>query len=148
MFGGSVPKRRSGPLEERLRRAVAEFTKPRGAAVRFAKLIDRPPSWLTEYKQGENHASLDTSVALMRAIGWRLEDVLSPEPLDPDALTLLAQIQGLEPEPRALILEMVTRASGGDALVVVATPQSRERRSTDRLRATRRVADRQRAPSR
>lgn len=141
-----MPKRRHGPLEERLRKAVAAFTKPRGAAVRFAALIGRPASWVTEYKQGSNHASLDTSVAIMRAIGWRAEDVLAADPIDEDALTLLSRIQALDPAPRALVEEMVRRAAGGDALVVVEAPPSRARRTPDRRRRMRPIVDKAQVP--
>jgi len=43
----------------------------------LADAIGRPPSWVTEYINGENHANLDTSVALMRYLGWSLAENLS-----------------------------------------------------------------------
>jgi hypothetical protein len=138
----SVSRRRGGPLEDRLRRAVALYVSRRGAAQELAAQIGRPPSWITEYKQGTNHANLDTSIALMRAIGWRPEDVLSSGPIDEEALTLLARIRELGEEERALAMEFVERVSGG--AVVFVGPRSPARRMPAHLQAGRRAGGKQR----
>jgi hypothetical protein len=114
------------------------YVRRRGAAREVATAIGRQPSWITGYKLRENHANLDTSVALMRAIGWTPEDVLSSEPIDEEALTLLAQIRDLGEEDRALVVEFVERVSGG-AVVFVAS-RSRGQQTPARRPVTRRVA--------
>lgn len=134
-----MPKRRGGPLEERLRRAVAAFTRQRGTGGAVAAAIGRPSSWLSEYKQGFNHAGLDTSIALMRVIGWRSEDLLSLDPVDEDALELLSEITRLDAEQRAVVREFLSLMRGGASLVVAGP--SRETRKPVLARPMKRAAD-------
>lgn len=87
--------RRRGELEEKLRAAVGRYVRPDGLRSEagrnkaVAEAIGRPPSWVTEYINGENHANLDTSLALMRCLGWSLardlKDVVAPPRLGSEA---------------------------------------------------------------
>jgi hypothetical protein len=90
----------------------------RGATARLAKQIHRPANFITEYKQGRTHANLDTSIALMRALGWRPEDLLSARPFDEEAIALSARITELKEAQRALVREFVDWVSRGDEVLV------------------------------
>lgn len=74
--------RRRGELEERLRTAIAKYVRPDGGRSgggrnkALADYLGRPASWVTEYIDGENHANLDTSLALMRFLDWTLTENL------------------------------------------------------------------------
>lgn len=99
--------RRRGDLEERLRAAVKVYVRGpegdrsyQGRNKKVATAIGRPESWVTEYINGENHANLDTSLALMRFLGWSLTADLSGASgpsLDPE---LIAQLQDAETAER------------------------------------------------
>lgn len=111
-----MPRRR-GELEEKLRSAVIAYVRGKetraqdGRNKEIAERIGRPPSWLTEYMDGENHANLDTSLALMRAIGWTVNENLAelisseiePEVLnalrDPQVSDLIREFQRLRKHP-------------------------------------------------
>lgn len=73
-----MARRRQGKLEERLRAGITAQVRGRqGKNKELAEQIGRPGSWVSEYMGGENHASLDTSLALMRFLGWRLNEDLT-----------------------------------------------------------------------
>jgi hypothetical protein len=114
----------------------------RGAATRLAKQIQRPVNFVTEYKQARVHANLDTSIALMRALGWRAEELLSPDPIDEDAIALAARITALDADRRALVREFVDRIAGGAEVLV--TLRSPERRTQSRPPPTTRAGGRRR----
>lgn len=90
-----MARRRAGHLEEVLRDAVGRFVRgKRGRSQQLADYLKRPSSWVTEYLDRQNHANLDTSLALMRFIGWRVDVELasfSPPPIDPDVLDALRE---------------------------------------------------------
>lgn len=123
-----MAKRRYGPLEERLRAAVdALVGGSRGRNQEVAAKIDRPPSWLTVYRGGRTHANLDTSLALMRVLGWALtedlRDATAPA-VDPDLLLKLTDSKNAEqvraflelPAPmRAALILMPTHLATADS---------------------------------
>jgi hypothetical protein len=111
-----MAKRRRGAEEERLRAAIGKWVRPDGVRSEHkrnktvAEAIGRPASWVTEYINGQNHANLDTSLALMRFLGWSVEDDLSAlvtRDIDP-GLLLRLQDKGMAARVRTLLASLPT----------------------------------------
>lgn len=124
-----MPRRRRGILEERLRAEIARRVRGhKGENKHLAEALGRPPSWVTEYIDGENHANLDTSLALMRYVGWSLDaelkNALQPD-IDPDLLaalrnedvvTVVTDLLRLMQRPKALATVVATVRVTADLL--------------------------------
>src|SRR5262245_7093043 len=107
-------KRVWGPLEEGLRREVEKRLESgeRGARSRLAQQLGKPGSWVTEYVQRLRRANLDTSLELMRFVGWRVPDTLRKTadpianvPRDEQQAALLRAWERIPPSRRVEALE-------------------------------------------
>lgn len=144
-----MPRRRRGVLEERLRAEIARRVRGhKGENKRLAEVLGRPPSWVTEYIDGENHANLDTSLVLMRYVGWSLDaelkDAVRPD-IDPDVLaalgnedvvTVVTDLLRLTRRPEALATVVATVRVTADLLGAPKSPAPTGVSARETLRAT------------
>lgn len=139
-----MPKRRRGRLEEELRRAITIRVRGhRGQNKALAKFMDRPQSWVSEYMAGLNHANLDTSLGLMRYLGWSLsedlgevvtpaDDDLAQAMNDPEIVRLAKRLSRAEPSVRQLAIQLATFAVGPSAATPATGRTAGRKSSPDR----------------